>query len=156
MSEILKKRMKQTADFVSPVDEAAFNLMIAADYVQTKIDRFCAEFGITRGQYNVLRILRGAGAEGLARWDIAERMLERAPDVTRIIDRLEKQNLVLRERSSEDKRQSITQISEKGLELLIEIQPKVDETRDFLSKLLSLPEWIALSSLCEKIYDEKK
>ncbi len=148
--------MKQTADFVSPVDEAAFNLMIAADYVQTKIDRFCAEFGITRGQYNVLRILRGAGAEGLARWDIAERMLERAPDVTRIIDRLEKQNLVLRERSSEDKRQSITQISEKGLELLIEIQPKVDETRDFLSKLLSLPEWIALSSLCEKIYDEKK
>ena len=148
--------MKQTVDFVSHVDEAAFNLMIAADYVQTKIDRFCAEFGITRGQYNVLMILRGAGAEGHPRGEIAERMLEKAPDVTRIIDRLEKQDLVLRDRSSEDKRQSITRISEKGLELLIEMQPKVDETRDFLAERLSLPEWIALSSLCEKIYDDKR
>ena len=156
MSEILKKRMKQSADFVSYIDEAAFNLLIAADYIQTKIDRYCAEFGITRGQYNVLRILRGAGEEGHPRCEIAERMLERAPDVTRIIDRLEKQGLVLRGRSAEDKRQSITRISEKGLELLIQIQPKVDENRDFLSGRLSLPEWVALSNLCEKIYDEKK
>ena len=148
--------MKQAADFVSPVDAAAFNLLIAADYVQTKIDRGCAEFGITRGQYNVLRILRGAGAEGLPRCEIAERMLERAPDVTRIIDRLEKQGLVLRERSSEDKRQSITRISEKGLELLVQIQPKIDETRNFLAERLSLQDWADLSSLCEKIYDEKK
>lgn len=148
--------MKQSADFVSYIDEAAFNLLIAADYVQTTIDRFCAEFGITRGQFNVLRILRGAGEQGHPRCEIAERMLERAPDVTRIIDRLEKQGLVLRGRSAEDKRQSITRISEKGLELLVQIQPKVDENRDFLSELLSLPEWVALSNLCEKIYDEKK
>ena len=100
--------------------------------------------------------MRGAGREGHPRCEIAERMLERAPDVTRIIDRLEKQGLALRSRSSEDKRQSITRISEKGLELLDRMQPKVDEMRNFLSEILSLPEWAALSGLCEKIYDEKK
>ena len=154
MGEILKRRIKQSADFPSPVIETFFNLMIAADYLQTKIDRVCMLFGITRGQYNVLRILRGAGAEGHPRCEIAERMLERAPDVTRIIDRLEKQGLVVRERSSRDKRESITRISEKGLMLLTEILPKLEEMTGFLEKRLSLPEWIALSSLCEKLYDE--
>ena len=129
--------------------------MIAAGFVQKQLDRACKPFGITRGQYNVLRILRGAGAEGLPRFEITERMIEKAPDVTRLIDRLEKQGLVLRERSPGDKRQSITRISEKGLDLLTRIQPKIDETRSFLAQGLSLPEFIALSSICEKIYNKR-
>ena len=154
MGEILKRRIKQSVDFKSPIDEAFLNLLVAADYAQTQIDRICAEFDITRGQYNVLRILRGAGKAGHPRYEIAARMVEKAPDVTRLIDRLEKQGLVMRERSAEDKRHSITRITKKGLELLTRVEPKLDEAKHSISKKLSLPEWIALSSLCEKLYDK--
>src|SRR5262245_54731274 len=94
VGEVLKHRIKQSADFKSPVDDAVLNLLVAAGYVQAQIDRACEEFDITRGQYNVLRILRGAGEEGHPRYEITERMIEKAPDVTRLIDRLEKQGLV--------------------------------------------------------------
>ena len=154
MGEILKQRIKQSVDFKSPIDEAFLNLLVAADYAQTQIDRICAEFDITRGQYNVLRILRGAGKEGHPRYEIAARMVEKAPDVTRLIDRLEKQGLVMRGRSEEDRRQSITRITKIGLDLLTRVEPKLDEAKRSISKKLSLPEWIALSSLCEKLYDE--
>jgi len=154
VGEILKGRIKQSVDFKSPIDEAFLNLLVAADYAQTQIDRICAEFDITRGQYNVLRILRGAGEAGHPRYEIAARMVEKAPDVTRLIDRLEKQGLVMRERSAEDKRHSITRITKKGLELLNRVEPKLDEAKHSISKKLSLPEWIALSSLCEKLYDK--
>ena len=155
VGEILKRRIKQSADFKSPIGEAFVNLLVAADYAQTQIDRVCAEFDITRGQYNVLGILRGAGKDGHPRYEIAARMVEKAPDVTRLIDRLEKQGLVVRERSDEDKRHSITRISQKGLKLLDKVEPKIDELKQSMSKKLSLPEWIALSSLCEKLYDEQ-
>lgn len=155
MGEILKRRIKQTADFKSPIDEAFLNLLVAADHAQTQIDRVCMEFDITRGQYNVLRILRGAGKEGHPRYEIAARMVEKAPDVTRLIDRLEKEGLVVRERAADDKRYSITRISQKGLRLLDKVEPKLDEARRIMSKKLSLPEWIALSDLCEKVYDEQ-
>ncbi|MEQ1764765.1 MAG: MarR family transcriptional regulator [Pyrinomonadaceae bacterium] len=128
---------------------------MAADHAQTQIDRVCMEFDITRGQYNVLRILRGAGKEGHPRYEIAARMVEKAPDVTRLIDRLEKEGLVVRERAADDKRYSITRISQKGLRLLDKVEPKLDEARRIMSKKLSLPEWIALSDLCEKVYDEQ-
>jgi DNA-binding MarR family transcriptional regulator len=151
MSEILKRRIKQKADFGSPVNEGIINLMVAADHVRTIHERTCSEFGITAGQYNVLRILRGAGADGHPRCEIAERMVERAPDVTRLVDRLEKEGLVVRERSDDDKRQSITRITEKGLQLL----DAMDETMGAVGSKASLAEWIALSNVCEKIYDEE-
>ena len=155
MSEILKKRLKQSADFESPVDEAVLNVIVAADYLRAQNEGVCSEFGITPGQYNVLRILRGANQEGHSRCEISERMVERAPDVTRLVDRLEKQGLVVRDRSTEDKRQSITRITEKGLNMLEQMQPKFEEAVRFWSEKLSLAEWIALSHLCEKIYNER-
>lgn len=156
MSDVLKKRIKQSSDFESPVNKAILNLMVATDYVRVISERICAEFNITPGQYNVLRILRGAGYAGHPRYEITERMVERAPDVTRLIDRLEKQDLVVRDCCSEDKRRSITRITGKGLKLLDEMQPKVDEMTADLSEKVSLPEWIALSGICEKIYKEKE
>lgn len=156
MSEVLKKRIKQSADFESPVNQAILNLMVATDYVRGLSERICTEFSITPAQYNVLRILRGAGYSGHPRYEITERMVERAPDVTRLTDRLEKQGLVARDCCSEDKRRSITRITDKGLSLLDEMQSKVDEMTVHLSEKASLPEWIALSGICEKIYEEKK
>ena len=153
MGEVLKRRIKQSADFKSPIDDAVLNLMVATAYMQTQLDRACLGFDITRVQYNVLRILRGAGTDGHSRYAIAARMVEKAPDVTRLIDRLEKQGFVIRKRSAEDRRHSITRISGKGLKLLAQMEPKIEEVRSLVSKKLSLPELIALSSICEKIYE---
>lgn len=152
MSDALKAKIKQRTDFDSPVGEAMLNLMVAADAVRGQLDRLFAAYEITSGQYNVLRILRGAGSDGHPRCEIASRMVERAPDITRLVDRLEKQMLVIRERSEEDRRHSVTQITQKGLDLIERIEPELYEFSSQFSEKLSVPEWIALTSFCEKIY----
>jgi DNA-binding MarR family transcriptional regulator len=156
MSEALKAKIKQRTDFDNPAGEAMLNLIVAADMFRGQMDRLLTAYEITSGQYNVLRILRGAGCEGHPRCEIAARMVERAPDITRLIDRLEKQNLVIRERSDEDRRQSVTKITEKGLELLNRLDPELSEFINQTSRKMSTAEWIALTSLCEKIYTEQK
>src|SRR5690606_1402808 len=77
--------------------------------------------GITPTQYNVLRILRGAGDGGLCRSEVMERMVARVPDATRLLDRMEAAGLIARERSSEDRRFVTTRITGQGLELLAEL-----------------------------------
>lgn len=155
MSDALKAKIKQRTDFDNPAVEAMLNLMAAADTVKAMTNRVLAVHEISLAQYNVLRILRGAGDAGHPRCEIAGRMVERAPDITRIIDRLEKQELVLRERTDEDRRLSVTRISQKGLEMLERIEPGLVEANHEFAKKLSVAEWIALTSLCEKIYAEQ-
>jgi len=155
MSNALKAKIKQQVDFENPGIEAMLNLMVAADTVRTMSNRVLAVHEITGGQYNVLRILRGAGDAGHPRCEIAVRMIERAPDITRIIDRLEKQDLVIRDRADEDRRLSVTRISRKGLDLLERIEPELVKANHQFAKKLSAAEWIALTSLCEKIYAEQ-
>lgn len=74
MSSALKAKIKQQSDFSSPVVEGILNLIVATDAIRTKIDRVFAAHGVTQGQYNVLRILRGAGPDGHPRHEIANRM----------------------------------------------------------------------------------
>lgn len=152
MGEALKAKIKQKADFESPAVEAMLNLIVATDAARIPFESVCAKHEITQAQYNVLRILRGAGEAGHPRGEIAERMTERAPDITRLIDRLENQELVERDRSDEDRRLSVAKISRTGLELLDRMQPELEEVNRQISKKMSTAEWIALSSLCEKIY----
>ena len=153
MSDALKAKIKQRADFDSPSSEATLNLMVAADVIRGQMDRFFGGYEITTAQYNVLRILRGAESDGgHPRCEIAARMIERAPDLTRIIDRLEKQDLVARDRTVEDRRLSLTKISRKGLELLARIEPELIKVQLQIAQKLSAAEWIALTTLCEKIY----
>lgn len=155
MSNALKAKIKQQADFESPAIEAMLNLIVAADAVRTNTNRVLTVYGIKHGQYNVLRILRGAEETGHPRCEIAARMLERAPDITRIIDRLEKQELVMRERTDTDRRYSVTRISRKGLDLLDRIEPELLKVNHRFARKLSAAEWIALTSICEKIYAEQ-
>ncbi len=156
MSDALKAKIKQRTDFDSPAGEALLNLMVAADAFRGQMDRLFSVYEITSGQYNVLRILRGADGEGHSRCKIAARMVERAPDVTRLVDRLEKQKLVIRERSDEDRRQSVTRITQAGLDLLDRIEPELSELVNQIAQKMSIAEWIALTSLCEKVYAEQK
>ena len=91
---------------------------MAANTLNEIMDRICEEYGITRPQYNVLRILRGVHPEGHARNEIACRMVDRASDITRLVDRLQARGLVKRSRGNHDQRQAVTGITAKGLKLL--------------------------------------
>lgn len=153
MGEALKRRIKQ-AKFESPMQEAMLNLMVASDFVREQIDRFCSLHGITRGQYNVLRILKGVYPEGHPRCEIAERMLERAPDVTRLVDRLEKQGLAERDRSATDRRHSITRITKEGLALLEAMSADAMEMFKLFSAKLTRRDALELSRICESLYEE--
>jgi DNA-binding MarR family transcriptional regulator len=154
MGDALKRRIKQTADFESPVEEAMLNLMVAADHVRARLDRVCADFRITTGQYNVLRILRGAHPNGHPRCEIAARLIEKAPDVTRLVDRLETQGLVERDRSEEDRRLSLTRITKKGLGVLDKMDNALAETNRYFSERVSRRDCRELSRICEGIYAE--
>ncbi|MBA3440374.1 MAG: MarR family transcriptional regulator [Pyrinomonadaceae bacterium] len=131
------------------------NLMVASDHVRSRIDRICADFGITHGQYNVLRILRGIYPEGHPRCEIAVRMLEKAPDVTRLVDRLEAQELVERDRSEEDRRLSLTRITKKGLTLLDEMAPRFRDVQTYFSERVSRRDARELTRICEGLYAEE-
>lgn len=130
------------------------NLMVAADHVRSRLDRVCADFRITSGQYNVLRILRGAHPNGHPRCEIAARLIEKAPDVTRLVDRLETRGLVERDRSEKDRRLSLTRITKKGLAVLDEMDSALSETNRYFSERVSRRDCRELSRICEGIYED--
>ena len=105
--------------------DAVVSVLRTANY----LDRFCSpvfnQHSITSQQFNVLRILRGAGLGGLPTLDIAEKMIEQAPGITRLLDRLEKKKLVRRERPSDNRRQVLCYITKPGLDLLQELDTPV-------------------------------
>src|SRR4051812_43147218 len=112
----IERRLQQKR-FAHGTEEAMVSLLVAASDVSAAMSRLCAPLGITLPQYNVLRILRGIYPQGHPRYEISNRMIDRSPDVTRLIDRLERQGLVKRLRSNEDLRLSITSITKKGLQV---------------------------------------
>jgi len=152
MTEALSRRLKQP-EFSSPAQEALLSVMVAAAALNERMDRVCADHTITRAQYNVLRILRGVYPAGHPRCEIACRMLDRAPDITRLLDRLEARKLVRRARGSEDKRETITFITAKGVKLLESIQPAVDAEITSIVSRLSDEECRELSRLCSVIFE---
>ena len=95
--------------------------MVAAGSLVRDLDAACQQHGITHDQYNVLRILRGVYPEGHPRGEIAARLINRAPDVTRMLDRLVNRGLVLRGWHPKNRRLSIATITNQGLALLNEV-----------------------------------
>jgi len=132
--------------------EAMLNLLLAADHVRQRFERICAPHGITQPQYNVLRILRGAHPDGHPRCEIIRRLIEHSPDVTRLVDRLERMGLVERTRGAEDRRLSLTRITQGGLDLLTKMEADVAANEAWFASLLPCGESEALSQLCERIY----
>lgn len=151
MGDVLKRRLKQ-AKFENPVHEALLNLLVTAGHVQEQLARLCDEHGLSPGQYNVLRILRGAHPEGYARCEIAERLIERAPDVTRLVDRLEQQGMVTRGKSSHDARRSVSRITGRGLRLLETMEVGVQAIHREIAARWTPREAREISRLCEKLY----
>lgn len=154
MGDILKKRLKQNK-FSNIQQEAVLNIFVCANHLKLKASTMIEKNGLTFGQYNVLRILKGKYPDGYPRCDIISRMIEPAPDVTRLIDKLEKQKLVDRFHSSGDRRHSIAKITQKGLDLLEKIQVHVDFMDKNLCNNLNEKELKELSRLLEKIYQDE-
>jgi len=121
MARGLQKELKQNVPFKSREQEAYLSLLRTADTLQSRVEAKLKEFGLTGTQYNALRILRGAGQDGIPCTDIAERMITRDPDVTRLLDRLEKRGLVERSRGKQDRRVIYGKITAAGLNLLKEM-----------------------------------
>lgn len=109
---------------------------------------------ITLQQYNVLRILRGAGDGGLPTLSVAERMLERTPGVTRLIDRMERKGWITRERCSEDRRRVWCMITESGLNLLDRMDPAINAVDEVLSRVLTDKELGVLIDYLDRIRAE--
>jgi len=120
--------IRQRRPFRSPGHEAAVVLLRTADVVRQAYGPVIEPRGLTFQQYNVLRILRGAGEEGLPTLEIAERMVERAPGITRLLDRLERKGLVRRERCTRDRRRVMCFPTAAALALLAELDAAVDAT----------------------------
>ncbi|HWP42303.1 MAG TPA: MarR family transcriptional regulator [Blastocatellia bacterium] len=121
-------KKKESKDHQPAEAKSAYVALLAtADRIRSFFESVCAPFNITAQQYNVLRILRGAGPEGLPTLTIAERMIERAPGITRMIDRLESKGLVEREVCPSDRRCVYCRITRKGLDLLKQLDGPVKE-----------------------------
>jgi MarR family transcriptional regulator, organic hydroperoxide resistance regulator len=114
----VRTEIRQSRPFATVTAEATVSLLLTADLVRRAVTAVVEPNGITLQQYNVLRILRGAGEKGLPTLDIPERMVEQTPGITRLIDRLEAKKLVRRERCKTDRRQVFCRITASGLALL--------------------------------------
>jgi DNA-binding MarR family transcriptional regulator len=154
MGEMLGRRLLQTR-FEGPHHEALLAVLLANAAVEEMLDETFEGTGMTVPQYNVLRILNGVYPGAHARGDIARRMVRRAPDLTRMLDRLVRMELVEREKGDLDHRQSLARITSKGRELLEELRPRVAHLNQILSRRLNESEARTLVVLLEKIYGDE-
>lgn len=141
--------IRQSRPFHSVGHEVAVTLIRTAAVVTARGAEVLAGSGLTPPQYNVLRILRGAGAEGLPTLAIGERMLDLSPGVTRLVDRLEKAGYVSRERGGADRREVRCRITAAGLALLKKLDAPIEAADLELVSQLSTAEQRTLVRLLD-------
>ena len=124
MGQNIQAELKQKKPFSCREEELFLNILRTWDQLMRRLADVLKPSDLSATQYNVLRILRGAGPEGLACGEISDRMVTRDPDITRLLDRLEKRGLVARSREKADRRVVTARIADAGLDLL----KKLDET----------------------------
>lgn len=117
----LQIEIQQSRPFVSHEEELMLAVLRTADLIRGAIAKALVPYGITTQQYNVLRILRGSGKRGMPTLSIGERMIERTPGVTRLLDRLEAHGWVERDRCQRDRRVVYAKITDSGIDLLDQI-----------------------------------
>ena len=123
----LGTEIKKQRPFDSLEQEAMLNVVRTADVLASEVADVLKPSGLSATQYNVLRILRGAGPEGLPCGEVAQRMITRDPDVTRLLDRMEKRKLISRCREKKDRRVVCARITKTGEEIVAQLDPLVVE-----------------------------
>jgi DNA-binding MarR family transcriptional regulator len=132
----LKSEIAQERPFSSDEEEALLNVLRTSDCLQRVFQRRTRDWGVTSTQYNVLRILRGAGSRGLTCSAIGDRMITAEPDITRLLARLKTMKLIRQQRDKHDRRVVWTHISAAGLELLGKMDAVIEQIpRDLLGHL---------------------
>jgi MarR family transcriptional regulator, organic hydroperoxide resistance regulator len=142
---------KPQETFRSREQQATLGLVRAADAVKRSLAQVIEPHGITHQQYNVLRILRGAGPDGLPTLTIGERMIEQTPGVTRLVDRLERKRLVARTPCPKDRRRVFCRITDKGLELLKGLDEPVNRWDAQAVSVLAPADLDSLISLLDRL-----
>jgi DNA-binding MarR family transcriptional regulator len=147
----VREEILQRKPFKSLGQEVAIDLLRTADVVRHRLGTALAAYGITGPQYNVLRILRGAGDEGLCTLAVAQRLIERAPGITRMLDRLEAKGWVRRERSATDRREVRCYLTAAGHALLAETDEAVEQADAKTVTALTEPESRQLIELLDRL-----
>lgn len=147
----MQRELRQQRPFRSPSVEAGAALLRCADRLRYHLDSSLQPFELTFQQYNVLRILRGAGADGLPTLEIGARLIERSPGITRLIDRLEKKGLVNRKHDSNDRRMVLCSITRRGVNMLAALDEPINARDEWAMSALHPPQLIALIRLLERL-----
>lgn len=150
----LQVELKQSRPFASPAEEGFVAVLKTADLLTRLVDRRLAPHDLSHQQYNVLRILRDAGAEGMPTLAIADRLIECAPGMTRLLDRMEQKSLVRRQRCPADRRQVLCYATPRGNELLVELEPMVKGLVDGCFETISLAEVEAFIATLDRIREQ--
>lgn len=127
MTSSLREEIQQQKPFVSLEQECFLGIQRTGVVLHDAFERTLKPFGVSATQFNVLRILRGAGPDGLCRNEIRDRLVSRMPDVTRLLDRMEESGLVVRVRSTVDRRQVRTKLTARGYEIVDSLDALVAE-----------------------------
>ncbi|HEX9690874.1 MAG TPA: MarR family transcriptional regulator [Gemmatimonadales bacterium] len=150
MSDELRAEIKQGRPFGSVSQEAFLNLMRTSAILDHAFAEGIKPYGVTPTQYNVLRILRGAGRDGLCRNEVRDRMITQVPDATRLLDRLEDAGYVERKREGADRRFVTARITRAGLDLLDSMDEALAVLHERQLGHLTAPELRQLSRLLTK------
>lgn len=126
MTPQLQDEIRQTRPFARKTSEALLSILRTATVLEHEQNEALRPYGITQTQYNVLRILRGAGKDGLCGREIASRLISKVPDVSRLLDRMDDMELVSRLRDTSDRRHVTARISPKGRRLLEQATPALE------------------------------
>jgi DNA-binding MarR family transcriptional regulator len=147
----LQKELKQNKPFKSSEEEVILNVARTAEYLASAGAALLKTRDLTATQYNVLRILRGAGTEGLTCGEIGERMVTKESDITRLLDRVESRGFISRERPATNRRIVVARITEEGLSVLEELDEPVNELNRNLVGHLGEEQQKILNELLEAI-----
>jgi len=150
MSPPLQREIKQPAPFASLEAEVFLNVLRTSATLVGGLVEVLRPFDLTQPQYNVLRILRGAGVDGLLRGEVGERMVARVPDVTRLLDRMEALGQITRERGVDDRRIVRVRISAEGLRIVNALDEPVHAMHAQQLGHLSAEELAMLNALLAK------
>jgi DNA-binding MarR family transcriptional regulator len=145
------QELQQTKPFRHIEEEVFLNLQRAADATMQQLADVLRPSGISPTQYNVLRILRGAGETGVTCKDIGARMITRDPDITRLLDRLERRQLITRSRAKDDRRFVAIRITDPGLALLAELDSPIEQIQISMMRHMSKDQLHSLLELLEQI-----
>lgn len=155
MAGVVARELRQKSAFASQEQEIFLGLRVAAARIVEPWEKFLkATAELTPNQYNVLRILRGSHPARLACGDIADRMISRDPDITRLIDRLGRRGLVARVRGRRDRRVVEVAITDKGREVLRSLDAHVDRMPKAMIGHLGAKKLKQLGRLLENVISE--